>query len=153
MIAMTKPAVTERVKVPCSSTTVLVGLEVIVGGSLAGAAGAQIRTGEFVNGANELVYHGPNGGTITFVMSPMVFAGEAFILNASDWKRIGSTEPTFNIPGRGTLENPYMLLDVPDANALEFRRYFEQGVYCKRLARQTKITGIVNSSGPTGGGT
>ena len=109
--------------------------------------------GEFVNGANELVYHGPNGGTITFVMSPMVFAGEAFILNASDWKRIGSTEPTFNIPGRGTLENPYMLLDVPDANALEFRRYFEQGVYCKRLARQTKITGIVNSSGPTGGGT
>lgn len=113
----------------------------------------QDNGGEFSNGANELTYHGPNGGTISFVMSPMVFAGEAFILNTSDWRRIGSTEPTFNIPGRGTLENPYMLHDVLDANCLEFKRYFEQGVYCKRLARQTKITGIVNSSGPTGAGT
>lgn len=108
--------------------------------------------GEFENGADELVYHGPNGGRLSFVMSPMVMAGSAYILNFADWKRIGSSEPTFNIPGRGSLSNPFMLQDSADKNSLEFRRYYEQGVYCSRLARQTKITGIVNASGPSGGG-
>jgi hypothetical protein len=103
--------------------------------------------GTFENGADRLTYFGP-GGKLDVMQHSMMKAGEAALVNFADWERIGASEPTFNIPGRGTLENPMMLLDRQDQNAVEFRRYWCQSIVCKRLARQVKITNIVNDSGP-----
>jgi hypothetical protein len=103
--------------------------------------------GEFVNGAEKLTYYGP-GGKLDVMQHGMMKAGEAALLNFEDWIRIGASEPTFNIPGRGSLENPMMLIDRQDQNAVEFRRYWCQSIACQRMARQVIITDIVNSSGP-----
>lgn len=54
--------------------------------------------GKFVNGANKLVYNGPNG-TLTVMAHPMVKASEAILLDFAAWKYIGSSMPTFKLPG------------------------------------------------------
>ncbi len=102
--------------------------------------------GEFENGADKLVYHGANGGKLTFMQHPLVKAGEAFILNFEDFKRIGASEPTFNLPGRGSANNPMFLLELPSSSGFEIRRWWSQALFCDRLARISKISGIVNAS-------
>lgn len=102
--------------------------------------------GEIENGADRLVYHGPNGGKLTFMQHPLVKAGEAFVLNFEDFKRIGDSEPTFNLPGRGSANNPMFLLELPSSSGFEVRRWWSQALFCDRLARVSKITGIVNAS-------
>ena len=108
--------------------------------------------GEFENGADKLVYHGANGGRLTFECNPMLKAAEAMILDYADWRTIGSTLPTFNLPGTG-LEKPLLAYALPGNAGWGIRRFSQTGVYCSRLARQTLLTGIVNDSGPAGGGT
>lgn len=108
--------------------------------------------GEFRNGANELVYYGPNGGTLTFTMDPVIKAGEAYILMFEDWRNVGATEPTFELPHRDP-GNPQFLRELESAAGYEVRRYANFGTYCQRLARQAVITGFTNASGPSGGGT
>ena len=104
------------------------------------------RGGEFENGADELVYHGPNGGSLSFVQHPLVKAGEAFITNDEDFRRVGSSEPTFQLPGRNGAENPMFLLELPSSAGFEIRHWWDQVLFSDRLARSAKITGIVNAS-------
>lgn len=108
--------------------------------------------GEFVNGANDLVYYGPNGGTLRFEMNPFIKASEAYLMMYDDWRNVGPTMPTFKLPNRDP-QNPGFLLEMQDAAGYELRRYCQIGTYCMRLARQAVLTGITNTSGPTGGGT
>ena len=107
--------------------------------------------GEFVNGANDLTYYGPNGGALRFEMNPFIKASEAYLLMYDDWRNVGSTLPTFKLPNRDPQNNAF-LLELPGNAGYELRRYSNVGTYCKRLARQAVLTGIVNASGPTGGG-
>jgi hypothetical protein len=102
--------------------------------------------GEFVNGGDELTYYGPNGGTITVVQHAMMKAGEAIMIDPKDWVRSGPSEPTFNIPGQGQLAIQSMLTPLPDQTGTQFVRYWSQAPACVRLAKQIKITGIVNTS-------
>ena len=104
--------------------------------------------GEFVNGADRLTYYGPNGGKLEVMPHPMMPAGNAVLINPTDWRRIGSSEPTFELPGRGSMGNPMFLTERQDENAWEFRRWWDQASICKRLGRQVLITNITNSSGP-----
>lgn len=108
--------------------------------------------GEFVNGANDLVYYGPNGGMLRFEMNPFIKAGEAYLLMYDDWRNVGPTMPTFKLPNRSP-QNDGFLLELQNQAGYELRRYCQIGTYCQRLARQAVMTGIVNTSGPTGGGT
>jgi hypothetical protein len=108
--------------------------------------------GTFENGADELVYHGPNGGKLVIQCDPMLKAEHALIVNFDDWKSIGATLPTFNLRGAGH-DNANFLYEMPGNAGYAMRRYSQTGTYCQRLARQCLLTGIVNSSGPDGGGT
>jgi hypothetical protein len=104
--------------------------------------------GEFKNGADKLSYYGPNGGRLDIMPHSMMPAGNAVLIDPSDWRRIGSSEPTFELPGRGAAGNPMFLLERQDQNAFEFRRWWDQAPCCRRLGRQVIITSIVNDSGP-----
>jgi hypothetical protein len=106
--------------------------------------------GTFENGADELVYHGPNGGRLTVQCDPMLKSSEGLILGFDDWRSVGSTLPTFGIPGAG---DDKFLMQLPRNAGFGVRRYSQTGTYCRRLARQCLMTGIVNLSGPPGAGT
>jgi hypothetical protein len=110
--------------------------------------------GTFENGADELVYHGPNGGKLTIQCDPVMKSGESHILSWEDWRTVGATMPTYKLQNsKGPDGNDMFFHNLPGNNGFGIRRYSQTGVYCRRLARQAKITGIVNSSGPPGGGT
>ena len=108
--------------------------------------------GEFVNGADELTYYGPNGGKLRFEMNPFIKASEAYILMYDDWRNVGASLPTFLLPNRDP-QNPAFLRELENSAGYELRRYANVSPYCSRLARQGVLTGIVNVSGPSGGGT
>jgi hypothetical protein len=68
------------------------------------------------------------------------------MIDPKDWVRSGPSEPTFNIPGQGQLAIQSMLTPLPDQTGTQFVRYWSQAPACVRLAKQIKITGIVNTS-------
>jgi hypothetical protein len=105
------------------------------------------KGGEFVNGADRLVYYGPNGGTLTIMQHPMIKAGEAYVVNLDDWRRIGSSEPTFRLPGNTGLSDRFVT-DLEGSMGFQIKRWWDQALICRYLARQVKITNIVNVSGP-----
>ena len=107
--------------------------------------------GEFVNGADKLTYYSV-GGKLTIECDPLLKAGEALITCWKDWKFAGSTMPTFNINAGNASMGPKLLFDAPNNAGWFIRRWSQASPYCKRLARQTLITGIMNTSGPAGNG-
>jgi hypothetical protein len=108
--------------------------------------------GEFVNGGDKLTYYSV-GGKLTIQCDPILKASEAYLTDWGDWKFAGATMPTFDINAGNKSMGPKLLFDAP-ANAGWFiRRWSQAAPYCKRLARQTYIKNIVNTSGPAGGGT
>ena len=104
--------------------------------------------GQFVNGADRLSYYGPNGGRLDVVPHSMMKAGEAVLIDPDDWRRIGSSEPTFNLPNAGETGEPMFVHQLADKNGYEIRNYWDQGPACRRLGRQVHITSITNDSGP-----
>lgn len=81
--------------------------------------------GKFENGANgardnSLRYYGPNG-SIEIVSHPMVKAGEAILIDFSIWSYIGSTLPTFKIPG----SPEWFLQQMPDNAGVQIRQMFD----------------------------
>jgi hypothetical protein len=109
------------------------------------------KGGEFVNGGDKLTYYGV-GGKLTIQCDPLLKASEALLTNWDDWCFAGSSMPTFNIGGGGP-QGPRLVLDAPQNAGWITRRWSQASPFCDRLGRQTLITGIVNSSGPAGGGT
>lgn len=108
--------------------------------------------GEFENGADKLIYHGANGGRLVVGCNPMLKASEGTITDWDDWRWIGSTMPTFNLPGQNPA-NPKLAFELPGNAGWGVRRWSQAAPFCRRLARQSRIINIVNDSGPTGGGT
>ncbi len=101
--------------------------------------------GEFVNGADRIQFYSVNG-VLSVEPHGMVKAGEAFMINPSDWRRIGSAEPTFEQPGRGPTGNPYFVTEEPTKAGYSIRRWSDTGLICTAPARQLKITGITNTT-------
>jgi hypothetical protein len=91
-------------------------------------------------GAEQIVFHSQNGKT---VIEPSYFVkeGVGFGICKSDWKRVGSTDWTFNTPGFGGK----MFFHLTGNAGVESRAYTNQAVYCNRPARSLLFTGIVNS--------
>jgi hypothetical protein len=90
-------------------------------------------------GSESLSYHGANG-EIEVVGHSCVKPGEAFILPLKRFARVGSTDVTFDIPGRS--EEMFSLM--PAANGYEVRSFADQALLCRTPAKCVKVTGITN---------
>lgn len=95
-------------------------------------------------GAEEICYYGPTG-EVRIVGNIFVKQGEAFMLadpsRAEYWKRIGSTDITFTLPGR----QDEFFLNSPDKNGYELRNYTDQSIFCPVPAKNMKFKNIVNN--------
>lgn len=77
-------------------------------------------------------------GTIEVMPHLYVKDGEAFAFPKSALKRVGATDVTFNLPGRGD----EFFLHVPDAAGFELRCYSNQALFTPTPAKLTKYTSI-----------
>lgn len=98
---------------------------------------------EMQNGTDEIVFWGTNG-KMSFKPHPMVNAGEAFGIMPKEWVRGGATDLTSGIPGA----SEDMFFDDPSTASMFVRNYSSQFIYCRKPARQVKISGIVSRSAP-----
>lgn len=89
------------------------------------------------SGSKELIYESVNG-SLKVVCHPMVKPGHAFIINTEDVLYIGSSKPTFEIPG---MSEQFFRL-VQDANAVELQNYSDLAVYVLKPAQTVILTGI-----------
>lgn len=92
------------------------------------------------SGSKELAYSYV-GGNITVVCHPMVKYGHAFLFNADNIIWVGSSKPTFEIPGMG--EKFFRL--VENANAVELQNYSDCAIYALKPAHCCVMTGITYS--------
>lgn len=96
------------------------------------------------NGAQDITYHGPVG-EIKVVSNIFCKQGEAFLLadpsRAEYWKRVGSTDITFNLPGK----TDEFFHNSGTSNGYVLRAYTDQSIFCPVPAKNAKITSIVNN--------
>jgi hypothetical protein len=97
------------------------------------------KSGEAVNGFESIKFFGANG-EIEIKHHSCVKSGESIVVPLKRFARVGSTEITFQNPGRGD----EIFLNLPDNNGFELRSYADQAVLCRTPAKTLKITGIVN---------
>lgn len=65
--------------------------------------------------------------------------GDAFFLNLEDIIRVGSTAPTFNLPGFG---DGHYFMPRPEFNSAELRILADESIFSAALNKQLIITGI-----------
>lgn len=92
------------------------------------------------SGSKELAYDFV-GGTIKVICHPMVKYGHALIFNPEDVLFVGSSKPTFEIPGMS--EKFFRLVD--GSNAIELQNYADLAVYALKPAQTVAMTGITYS--------
>lgn len=92
------------------------------------------------NGFETIKFYGPNGG-IEIVTHPLVKEGEAIAFPQKRCERIGSTDLTFNTPGKGD----EMFQQLASQTGYECRLYSEQSIFMPCPAKGVLFTGIVNS--------
>ena len=96
---------------------------------------------EYKNGAGKVSYvYGP--AIVKVVPHPMVMGGHAFAVPTGDAKpkKVGSTDVTLNVPGRGD----EMFTLIPDANGFEFRSYSDWAPFFPEPAKVVQFSSIVN---------
>lgn len=93
-------------------------------------------------GTESIQVYAPTG-VMEIVVHDMVKAGYIYGLMMDTWKRIGSTDTTFEIPGRS---GEYWW-DLQEVAALEIRSFADWAPFCVRPAAQFLGTGIVNTNG------
>lgn len=92
------------------------------------------------SGSKEIIVESVNG-SLKVVCHPMVKNGHAFIFNPEDVLFVGSSQPTFEIPGMP--EKFFRLLQ--DANAVELQNYADLAIYAIKPAQTVMLTGITYS--------
>ena len=100
---------------------------------------ASYKEAEFVNGAKGLRILG-QVGDVEIMPHPMCKEGEAFLFSPDELHRIGSTEPTYKMPGFDNL-----LFPKANSAALEFRLYSDEALIPAAPSHMVKITGITNA--------
>lgn len=89
------------------------------------------------SGAKELIYDNVNG-KIKVVCHPMIKNGEALIFSEADLLWVGSSKPTFEIPGMA--DKFFRLVD--GSNAIELQNYCDLAVYALKPCQTVVMTGI-----------
>lgn len=94
------------------------------------------------NGASSLEYYGPNG-KISVIAHPFVKQGEGFLVPLSRFKRIGSTDITFDLPG---FAGPALYLPSPTNTGVEIRVFTSQALFCEAPSHTVLMKSIVAST-------
>ena len=107
---------------------------------------ASYKESKMTLGAKSIEFYGP-GCTVTIKAHPMVKWGEAFGLpNGDAWKRLGTTDITFNRPDMdGKANGNSFFLELQDYAIFELRSYDDQQIFTYCPAKSFKITSIVNT--------
>jgi len=92
------------------------------------------------NGSKALTFFSQNG-EIEIQPSIYVKEGFAYMLDLSEWARVGSSDITFNRPGQGD----QFFKDSENAAAYELRLYTDQALFCAAPGKNVLLTGIVNT--------
>ena len=91
------------------------------------------------NGAQELSYDHING-KLTVVCHPFVKGGQALIMDPNDALFVGSSKPTFEIPG---MPEKFFRL-VQNTNAVELQNYADLAVFANKPGQGVVLTGITH---------
>lgn len=91
------------------------------------------KTTKAENGTGEIEFFSAHGSVIIRGNSFMK-RGECLITDDSKWTRRGVSDIDFAFPISNGTEKEYYLVKQ-DVNAVEFRAYSQQGMYCNMLAR------------------
>jgi len=89
------------------------------------------------NGSESIKFYSSNG-EIEIVPHPFVKWGDAFILPLKRVKRVGATDVTFNMPGRGD----EIFLHIQEETCYEMRAMADQAIFVEQPAKCVKMTGI-----------
>lgn len=91
------------------------------------------------NGSKELSYDHING-KLTVICHPFVKGGQALIMDPNDGLFVGSSKPTFEIPG---MPDKFFRL-VQDYNAVELQNYADLAVFVHKPGQGVVLTGITH---------
>jgi hypothetical protein len=91
------------------------------------------------NGSKELSYDHING-KLTVVCHPFIKGGQALIMDPNDALFVGSSKPTFEIPG---MPEKFFRL-VQDTNAVELQNYADLAVFAHKPGQGVVLTGITH---------
>jgi hypothetical protein len=91
------------------------------------------------NGSKELSYDHING-KLTVVCHPFVKNGQALIMDPNDALFVGSSKPTFEIPG---MPDKFFRL-VEGKNAVELQNYADLAVFAHKPGQGVVLTGITH---------
>jgi len=92
------------------------------------------------NGSRSLVFYSQNG-EIEIQPSIYIKQGYAYMIDLSEWARVGSSDITFKRPGQGE----QFFKDSENAAAYELRLYTDQALFCAAPGKNDILTGIVNT--------
>lgn len=102
---------------------------------------AEKAGGKLEQGANGLVFHGPNDTRIKVRGSSMVKQGYAIGFMPSEVVRVGTQDDQDSVNGS---DNSAIFFDKPGYNGVEMRRYWNQSPFCARPTSLFLISGITN---------
>lgn len=80
---------------------------------------------------------------LEIVQHPLMKEGEAYMVDFSKHKRIGSRDHSWGIGAPG--QNDRFFRELPDNAGFELRCYWDQGHLCRNPGSVTRISNIVNS--------
>ncbi len=89
------------------------------------------------NGAKELKFYGQNG-SVEIIPSIYCKQGFAYVISPDEMMRIGSTDVTFQRPGK---EGEFFR-ELENSAGYELRCYTDQALFCSAPAKNVLITGI-----------
>jgi len=92
------------------------------------------------NGTKEIVYDHVNG-KIKVICHPFVKGGQALLFSMDDVLMVGSSRPTFEIPG---MQDRFFRL-VDGSNAVEMQNYCDLAVFAHKPGQGVILTGITHS--------
>lgn len=91
---------------------------------------------------SEVLEYYTQSGVLRVHSHNYVKEGEAFLLPFDRFRRVGSTDITFNTPGNGNME---IFRQLEQQAGFEYRTYSDFAIICEVPARNVKFTGITNA--------
>lgn len=98
---------------------------------------SKYEVNEAVNGMEGIKFHSVNG-SVTVKPSRFVRRSDTFVLAMEDWKRVGSSDITLNVPGA----DGDLLLKPITSTAYTYRSYSDQALICLNPSNSVLISGI-----------
>lgn len=98
------------------------------------------KSARYEMGAEEITFYSQLGRT-RIQSSIMCKEGYAYVIKPKLWQRIGATDITFDVPGRGG----ELYKQMESQAGIEIRAYYHQALFSKAPGRSVLVNNIVNS--------